>query len=98
MAYQHLFKLAPAFLIERMAKKNSNMVSKFNSQISSHMQRLTDDQKDKLDIILNSDVDDLQDLMRDAFEKSGLKQFKVLANPEYREFVELNLNEIRKMF
>ena len=96
--YQNLFKMAPAFFLERMARKNSNVVIKFQSRILSYVENLTDHERSKLQIVLNSDVDDLQGLMNEAFEKSGFKQFKILANPKYREFIELNLNELKKLF
>lgn len=97
LEYQHLFSLAPPFLLERMAKKNSNLVDKFKSNIQSHMDTLNDDQKNKLVVILNSDVEDLQRILGDAYAKTNKKQFRILANPKYRGFIEKNLTELRKM-
>lgn len=95
--YQKLFAFAPAFLLEGMAKKNSNLVLKFHSHIAAHLEKLTDHEKDMLNIILNSDIDDLQKMMGEAFKKTNMKQYQILANPKYREFVELNINELRKI-
>ena len=95
--YQHLFMLAPAFFLEIMAKKNSNLVIKFRQHVLSHFEKLTEHEKGRLEIILNSDIDDLQNLMDEAFEKSGIKQFKILANPKYKEFIELNIDELKKL-
>jgi hypothetical protein len=95
--YHNLFTMVPSFVLKRMAKKNSNLVDKFRPSIQSRFDKLTDEQKNKLDIILNSSVDDLQDLMDEAYTKTKLKQYKILANPEYKEFIELNLDELRKM-
>ncbi len=95
--YESLFTLAPSFLLERFAKRNSNLVLKFKSTIESHIDNLNDDQKNKLDIILKSDVEDLQSILYDAYMKSNKKQYKILANPKYKDFIEFNLNEIRKM-
>lgn len=95
--YQHLFTLTPSFLLERMAKKNSNLVNKFKPTIKSHLSTLNDNQRNKLDIILNSDVDVLQEVLGEAFRKTKIKQYKILANPKYKEFIELNLAELRKM-
>ena len=95
--YAHLFKLVPAFMLERMAKRNANLVSKFESAIRKHMDNLTPNQRNKLDVILASDIEDLQAMMGEAFEKTKKGQFKVLAKPEYRDFIEKNLAEIRKM-
>jgi hypothetical protein len=95
--YAHLFKLVPAFMLERMAKRNANLVSKFESTIQNHMDNLTPNQRNKLDIILASEIEDLQIMMAKAYEKTKKGQFKVLAKPEYRDFIEKNLSEIRKM-
>lgn len=95
--YAHLFTLAPAFILETMARTNANLVSRFESSITHYMANLTPDQKKKLHIILASDIEDLQEKMREAFIRTKKKQYRVLANPSHREFIEKNLNEIRKM-
>lgn len=95
--YESLFQLAPSFLIERFAKKNTNLVLKFESKIKGYINNLTAEQKSKLEIILNSDVDELQSVMREAYEKTGKKQFKILANPNYRQFIENNISELKRI-
>ena len=95
--YEKLFTAMPAFLLERFAKKKSNFVVKFRSKVESFLAGLDDNQKKKLDIVLNSDIDELQAVMAEAYEKTDIKQYKILANPKYKEFIELNLNEIEKM-
>jgi len=95
--YEKLFSLTPSFLLERFAKKNTNLVLKFESKVKNHMANLSDEQKNKLDILLNSDVDELQEVMNEAYLHSNKKQYKILANPKYKDFIEHNLNELRKM-
>lgn len=95
--YEHLLRLAPPFLLKRFAKKNSNLVNKFKPRVQSYLNSLNDNQKKKLDILLVTDVDDLQKLMGEAYAESNKKQFKILADPKNKEFIELNINELRKM-
>lgn len=95
--YEKMFTLTPPFLLERFAKKKTNLVSKFQSKVESFLGNLNENKKQKLEIVLNSDIDDLQAVMAEAHEKSGKKQYKILANPKYKEFIELNLNEVRKI-
>ena len=97
LEYESLFSLAPSFLLERFARRNSNLVLKFKPTIKSHLDNLDDIQKQKLDIILDNDVGQLQSLMREAYQKTNKKQFKILSDSNYRHFIELNLDEIRKM-
>lgn len=95
--YENLFMLAPSFILERFAKRNSNLVSKFKSQIQSHLNNITDEQRKKLDIILATPTNELQGIMNEAYMKTNIKQYKILANPNYKEFIESNLGEIRKL-
>ena len=95
--YEKLFTLIPPFLLERFAKKNSNIVHKFKSRVESFLTRLSPNQRNKLDIVLNSDIDELQAVMSEAYSKSNKKQYKILANPKYKPVVESNLDEVRKM-
>lgn len=95
--YEKLFTLAPSFLLERFAKRNTNLVLKFKSPIESHLNNLTDNQKRKLNIMLDTDVNDLQRLMNEAYTKTKIKQYRILANPKYRDFIEYNLSEIGKL-
>ena len=97
MEYTHLFTMVPSFVLGMMARKDSNLVLKFKSTSQSHMANLNDDQKNKLDIILNSDIDELQFVMDEAYRKTGKKQFKILANPKYKDFIQHNLSEIKKL-
>lgn len=97
MKYEHLVSKVPAFVLEKMAKRKSNLVSKFESQIRPRLETLGDANREKLEVVLNSDVSDLQAVLNEAYEKSGKKQFKILANPKYAEFIEQNLDEVRKM-
>lgn len=95
--YENLFLLAPSFILERFAKRNSNIVSKFKSQIQSHLNNLTDEQRKKLDLILETPTSELQGIMNEAYMKTNIKQYRILANPNYKEFIENNLAEIRKL-
>lgn len=95
--HEHLFLLAPSFILKGMAKRNSNLVIKFKSSIESHLNALTDEERSKLQAILNSDVDELQKLLRQAYIQTKMKQYEILSNPKNREFIELNLNELRKL-
>ena len=95
--YFDLFLLAPPFVLEMMAKKNSNLVSKFKSQVQSNLNNMDEEHLRKLHIILNSDVEDLQLLMAEAYQKFGKKQFKILANPKYKGFIEMNIGELKKL-
>lgn len=97
LEYQDLFKLAPPFLLKRMAKKNSNLVKKFQPKVQSYIDDLDDNRREKLNVLLNSDIDDIQSLMDEAYAKTNKKQFKILADPKNKEFIQINLGQLREM-
>lgn len=96
-SYEKFFSLIPSFLLERYAKKNTNLVLKFKSKVESYLSKISDGQRHKLDILLNSDVEDLQSVMDEAYQNTNKKQYKILANPKYKEFIETNIDEVRQM-
>ena len=53
--------------------------------------------RNKLDIILKTPTSELQEIMNEAYIKTNIKQYKILANPKYEDFIENNLDEIRKL-
>ena len=95
--YEKFFTLAPPILLKRFARKNTNLVSKFRPQIEKHLKNLNEDEKDKLEHVLNAETDELQNMMDDAYKKSGIKQYKILADPKNKEFIENNIKEIEKL-
>ncbi|AMD17441.1 hypothetical protein TL18_05050 [Methanobrevibacter sp. YE315] len=95
--YGSLFTLAPPFLLEMFAKKNTDLVSKFESVIESYMDNLTDDQRMKLDLVLSSEIEHLQGIMAEAYRITNKKQYHILANPKYSQFIEENLEGIRRL-
>ena len=46
--YEKLFTLTPSFLLERWAKKNTNLVSKFESRVESFLNHMDDNKRKKL--------------------------------------------------
>lgn len=97
ITFEHLFSVVPAFVLEGMAKKKTNLVKKFQSQVQSHLDSASDEELAKLNIVFNTDIEELQALMDEAYDQTGKKQFKVLANPNYKEFLEINCNELKMM-
>lgn len=95
--YENLFTIAPAFIIERMLKKNRNFVSKFKSAIEAHLTSLNEEEKAKLEIIFKKDIEDLQAVMKEAYIKTNKRQYKVLSDPKYKQAIKSNLDELRKM-
>lgn len=97
LEYQNLLKLAPLFILKRMARKKSNLVKKFEPNVREYIETLDSHHQEKLNILLNSNIEDLQTLMDEAYRKTNNKQFKLLADPKNKEFIHINLEELKKL-
>ena len=95
--YEHLFTMAPSFMLGAMAKRKSNLVSKFEPKIKSTLAKLNDTQKQKLEALLNADTSDLQEIMGIGYKETHKKQYKILADPKNKEFIEKNIKELKKL-
>lgn len=96
-AYEKLFTMTPSFILSTMIRRNTNLVEKFKSQIVKFINGLDEKQEKQLELIINSDIDDLQLLMMEAYKKSKKKQYKLLANPKNKDFIRMNLDELKKL-
>ena len=66
--FEKFFKLVPSFLLERYAKKNTNIVLKFKSKVQSFIDNLDDEHKKMFDKLLEYGSDskyDIYDLLED---------------------------------
>lgn len=95
--YDFVLTKVPSLLLGTMIRRNSNLVSKFEPQIISKLDNLDEVQEKQLNILLNSDVSEIQEILRVAYEKSGKKQYKQLADPKAAKFIESNLSELKKI-
>ena len=96
-AYEKLFTMTPSFILSTMIKRNTNLVLKFKSQVVKFINGLNEKQEKQLELIFNSDIDNLQALMMEAYKKSKKKQYKLLANPKNKDFIKMNLDELKKL-
>lgn len=95
--YERLFTLAPSILLQRFARKKTNLVLKFQQIVQGYLDGLSDDQKHQLDLILGSEIEELQSIMREAYLKTRKRQFEILADEKNRQFIKDNLDSIRDM-
>lgn len=96
VGYGSLFTSVPSLILRGMIRSNKNLVRKFESRVVSQFSNLTDEQHHKLELILKSDIADLQEVMRVAYEKTGKKQYKLLSEPKAAKFIQTNLSELKR--
>ena len=97
LEYEFLFTLVPSLILKTMVKTNANLIAKFETKVIVALDGLNPKQREMLDIILKSPVDELQEVMKEAYAKSYKKQYKILSEPKARPFIEKNIKELRKL-
>ncbi len=95
--YLSLFTSIPSFLLGRWARSGTNLASRFCSRIVSEYGKLSDHDRRRVRAVLEMDVDEIQEVLRRAHERTGKKQLMILSDPSSREFIERNLAEIRSL-
>ena len=92
-----IFERVPPILLKIAVKRNMNAVKSFESQIVEYKTQLTEDDKVKIRGILELPISKLQELLDNIYFEAKLKQFKILADSKSKAFLELNLQELRKV-
>ncbi len=92
-----LFTKVPSILLRRWVSKNSNLVKSFQSQMESYKDRLSSRDMARVEKVMEMPVEELQEILKKAYARTGKKQLKILADPKARPFIVLNLQEARKV-
>lgn len=92
-----LFTKVPAILLRGWVSKNSNLVKLFEGQIESHKNRLSDHDLARARMVVDMPVEEIQEILRKTYDKTGKKQLKILSDPKARPFIITNLKEARKV-
>lgn len=96
--YEFVFVKVPSLLLGTMIRTNANLVKKFESKIIPKLGSLNEVQQKQLDVVVNMDVQELQEIFKDAYKQSHKKQYKQLASPKATKFLQKNLVELKKIF
>ncbi|GEM_PF-615428 len=92
-----LFTRVPSFILRRWARGRTNLASRFRSQIIEGYSQLSESDRERVRAVLQMDVSDIQNILEAAHLKTGKRQLGILADPSSRNFIEINLGEIRNI-
>jgi endonuclease III-like uncharacterized protein len=93
----HLVNKVPSLLLKQMVSRNSNVVKRFEGQINSYKNRLSDENIAKLEKVMEMPVSELQEILKRAYLETKKKQLKILADPTAQPFIEKNRQELKKV-
>lgn len=91
------FTRATPVMLKIMVKNNMNVVKSFESQIKKYESQLKEDEKVKIEKVLEMPVPELQKILNNAYQETGKKQFKILADPKAEAFITSNLKELKRL-
>jgi len=92
-----MFTQVPSFMLKMVIARNTNVVKKFQGQIEDYKNRLSDQGMAKVKKVLEMPVDELQDILKRAYEDTNQEQLKILADPNSKPFITKNLDELKKL-
>lgn len=97
MGIMDLFIRVPPVILNIAVNKNLNAVKSFESQIETYYSQISDEDRAKIEKVLEMPVPELQEILGKAYEKTHQKQFKILADPRAEQFIAGNLQELKKL-
>lgn len=90
-----VFTRVPPLMLKMVVNGNMNVVKSFESQIREYRINLTEEELLKIEKVMDMTVPELQEILKKAYNETGQKQLKILANPKSENFIRENLKELR---
>ncbi|MBU4536303.1 MAG: hypothetical protein KKF16_10990 [Euryarchaeota archaeon] len=92
-----IFTKIPSILLGRWVSKNKNLVKTFEGQVNGYKNQVSPEDMQKLEIIMEMPVSELQSILQKAYLQTGKKQLKILSSSQARPFIETNLMELKRV-
>jgi predicted molibdopterin-dependent oxidoreductase YjgC len=92
-----LFTKVPSILLRGWVSKNANLVKSFSNQIESYKSKLSPYDLARIEKVMGMPVEELQEILKKAYARTGKKQLKILSDPKAKPFIVINLQEARKI-
>ncbi len=87
----------PPYAIKKYITLNINAVDEFEVRIKDYTDKLSEDELLTIKRITEMPVPELQNILHNLYLETKLEQFQVLAEPEARSLIELNIRELKKL-
>ncbi|MGB9936595.1 MAG: hypothetical protein ACPK7O_02650 [Methanobacterium sp.] len=92
-----LLEKFPSFVVNLYISKNINAVEEFKIPIKENTDELTDEDLQKVRKIIEMPIPELQKIMHELYLITNLEQLKILSEPQARQLIELNLEELKNL-
>ena len=92
-----LLEKFPPFVINRYVSSDIDAVKEFDQAIEENTSQLTDDDLSEIRRIIEIPIPELHNILNELYLITKLEQFKILADPKAGKFIEINLEELKKI-
>lgn len=87
----------PPFVVNKYISLNINAVNEFDDKIKVYKKVLSEEDLFKIKKIVDTPVDKLQKILYQLYQVTDMEQFKILSEPDAKEFITMNLQELKKI-
>ena len=87
----------PPFVVNKYVTLNINAAEEFEDQIKEQKNKLSDADLLKIRKIIETPSEKLQQVLKELYTETDMEQFKILAEPDAKPLIELNLEELKKI-
>ena len=86
----------PPFVVNKYVSLNINAVEEFDDRIYKYKKDLNKDDLSNIRKIVETPVEELQTLLDKLYLETKMEQFKILAGPDAKPLIEINLLELKR--
>ncbi len=97
MGLMDQFTRVPPLILKMVVSGNSNVVNSFQGQIEDYKNSLSPEEMAKIEKVLEMPVEDLQEILRNAYQKTNQEQLRILADPKAKPFIQKNLQGLERI-
>ena len=92
----HTVEQVPPFVVNKYVSLNINAVEEFDDRIYKYKKDLNKDDLSNIRKIVETPVEELQTLLDKLYLETKMEQFKILAGPDAKPLIEINLLELKR--
>ena len=86
------------FIVEKYIFLKINVVEEFEDKIKDYKTTLTVEDLLNIKKIVETPITELQSLLDELYKETKMEQFKLMSQPQAKPLIELNLQELKKIF
>jgi hypothetical protein len=87
----------PSFVVQKYIDMKINAAEEFEDQIKDYKNKSSEEDLSKIKNIIETPIEQLQDLSYKLYLETELEQFKLMSEPQALPLIELNIKELKRI-